>query len=137
MKMHVQGTGYLRPMQSLNKFISSYHEHEVQTSINQSQNKSLISSRKHVCVMYPPLNPTFTCIYMYIAKLGYAGVYFFHIFAPKLRFWVLELERQSMIWSKNMKILQKMCNLYYFRKSCILHGCIFVMCHGKINQTFP
>ena len=49
---------------------------ETRTSLFGVPHSTTTPSRKHVRVMYTPLNPTF----IYIAELGYAGVYLFFLF---------------------------------------------------------
>ena len=91
-----------------------------------------------------PLTPHF-----YIVKLGFTGVYFFLIFAPKQRLWVLirtaSLRRFSRVptinvLSKNEKNIKKnhlKMNIFTAVKYCyILRGCVFIMAHisDKISR---
>ena len=78
-----------------------------------------------------PLIPHF-----YIVKLGFTGVYFFVIFAPKHRLWVL-VRTASVRCNHNLCFEQKKKNIKNFHlkiiiftavKNCsILHGRVFIM----------
>ena len=66
--------------------------------------------RKHVRVMYTPLNPT----YIYIAKLGYAGVYLFFLFLLKNIGCGYSLEPPVLTCTHNLCFEQKKKNIKIF-----------------------
>ena len=88
-------------------------------------------SRKPITKTSPcnehPLTPHF-----YIVKLGFTGVFFFLIFAPKHRLWVHVRTASIYVLSKirkNFKTFHLKMNIFTAMKyCCILHGRVCVMC---------
>ena len=69
-----------------------------------------------------PLTP-----HLYIVKLGFTGIHFFLIFAPKHRLWVLTINVLSKN-KKNIKNFHLKINISTAMKyCCILHGRVIVM----------
>ena len=88
------------------------------------------NSARHIRKTCPgnvyPLKPHF-----YIAKLGYAGVYYFFLFL----FQNIDRRGGSNVYSQSVFCVKPIL-MYNFKNLCILHGLVFVMqaaCRNQMN----